>query len=136
VSGDAGQNVDPNERVEVSLILRPRRPLPDAAELERPLTREEFAAAYGASPSDQSAVEEFGRKHGLEVVESSPARRTVRLAGRADAVANAFGVQLRRVRLEDGQVYRMPSGEARLPPGVEGVFGLDTRPIARPRGEA
>lgn len=124
------QPVDPNQRVEVSLIVRPRRSLNEMeARLGQPISREEFAAAYGADPSDLASVEKFAREHGLEVVESSQARRTVRLAGRAEDVAAAFGVTLH----EEGG-HRVPSGDAKLPPEVEGVFGLDTRPIARPRG--
>jgi kumamolisin len=125
--------VDPDERVEVSVILKPRRPLGDVH--EQPLTREEYTAQYGASPDDLAAVAAFARKHGLEVVESSPPRRTVRLGGRAADVAGAFGVSLVQRRAEDGSVYRTPTGDIRLPPElkdiVQGVFGLDTRPIAR-----
>jgi kumamolisin len=131
--------VDPNEHVEVSVILRPRRPLEEVQRApERPLSREEFAAIYGAAPSDLAAIEMFARQHGLEVVESSADRRTVRLAGRAADVGAAFGVDLRQVRAPDGSVYRAPTGEVLLPaelrPLVEGVFGLDTRPVARHHG--
>src|SRR5258707_10438427 len=90
--------VDPDERVEVSVIVRPKRPLEDLdahlGQGQPYLTREEFAASYGADPLDLAKVETFAKRHELEVVESSPARRTVRLAGRADDVATAFGVQL------------------------------------------
>jgi len=133
--------VDPNEHVEVSLILRPRRPL---AELEaritssQPMSREEFAASYGADPSDIARVEEFAGAHGLEVVETSQPRRTVRLAGRAADIGAAFGVSLHTEALEDGTRARVPDQAATVPPElkdvVEGIFGLDTRPVARRRG--
>jgi kumamolisin len=130
--------VDPDERVEVSVILKPRRPLAELeARLDRPMSREEFASSYGADPDDLARVEAFARSYGLEVVESSQPRRTVRLAGRAADVGAAFGVRLHRYRLEDGTEYRAPDGSVRLPsdlePLVEGVFGLDTRPVARSR---
>ncbi len=124
------QPVDPNQRVEVSLIVKPRRSLEElGARLDQPMTREEFAESYGADPADLATVEKFASGHHLEVVESSQARRTVRLAGRAEDIATAFGVTL---RVEDG--HRVAGGQAQLPPGVEAVFGLDTRPIAQPRG--
>jgi kumamolisin len=129
----------PDERIEVSVIVRPRRPLAELdARLDRPMTREEFAASYGADPADLARVAAFAKQHGLEVVESSQPRRTVRLAGRAADVAAAFGVSLRRVRQADGTEYRAPDGPPQLPSElqgvVEGVFGLDTRPLARRRG--
>jgi kumamolisin len=133
--------VDPDERVEVSVIVRPRRPLEDLdarlGQGQPYLTREEFAASYGADPHDLAKVESFATEHGLEVVESSAARRTVRLVGRALDIAQAFGVQLFQERLSDGTTVRGYEGEISLPPElkdvVQGVFGLDTHPIARPR---
>jgi kumamolisin len=131
--------VDPDERIEVSVIVRPRRSLDDLdARLSRGhpyLTREEFAATYGADAQDLAKLETFAKKHGLKVIESSPARRTVRLAGRAADVATAFGVQLIQDQLKDDTTVRRPEGEIELPAElkdvVQGVFGLDTRPIAR-----
>jgi kumamolisin len=128
--------VDPDERVEVSMIVRPRRPLAELeARLDRPMTREEFAASYGADPADLSQVEAFARTHGLVVLESSAARRTVRVAGRAADVERAFGVRLVRQRLGDGTEFRSPDGPVNVPDElsgiVESIFGLDTRPAAR-----
>jgi len=69
------------------------------------------------------------------VIESSPARRTVRLAGRAADVANAFGVRFVPKQSPDGNTFRGYEGEISLPGElqevVQGVFGLDTRPVAR-----
>jgi len=131
--------VDPDQRIEVSVIVRPRRPLEDLdarlAQAQPYLTREEFATTYGADAQDLAKVETFAKTHSLKVVESSPARRTVRLAGRAADVANAFGVQLVHEQLPDGSMVRGYEGEISLPSElqdvVQGVFGLDTRPIAR-----
>jgi kumamolisin len=132
-------SADPNERLEVSLILRPRHPLAELeARLGQPMSPEEFAATYGANPEDIMQVEEFARSHGLEVVEASQPRRTVRLAGKASDLATIFGVSLQRQRLDDGSFARVASGAPVLPKelsdAVEGVFGLDTRPIAVRRG--
>ena len=133
--------VDPRRRIELSLVLRPRRPLHELdARLSRgepPLTREEFAAAYGADPADVGAVEAFARQHGLRVVESSAARRTVRVAGRAAEVPALFGVTLLDCAEADGTRFLAPSGQPQVPAElndiVQAVFGLDTRPRARPR---
>ncbi len=135
MTADALGPVDADERVEVSVVIKPRRPLAELeARLDQPMSREEFAASYGADPEQLAKVAEFARAHHLRVVESSAPRRTVRLAGRAADMSAAFGVRLLRSRSEDGTEYRVPDGEVQLPaelaPIVEGVFGLDTRPIA------
>jgi len=135
---DALGPADPDERVEVSVIVKPRQPLGELQARAQPMSREEFAASYGADPNDLTRVEDFARRHGLEVVEASQARRTVVLAGRSADVAAAFGVSLVRQRAEDGTEYRAPDAEVQIPSElqgiVEGVFGLDTRPIARHHG--
>jgi kumamolisin len=127
--------VDPNERIEISVMLKPRRPLEELeARLNQPgaavLSREEFAASYGADPADVAKVEAFARQHTLEVVESSPARRTVRLAGTAKDISAALGVQF----FQDGR-FRGYTGEVQTPPELQGivenVFGLDSHPVAR-----
>jgi kumamolisin len=130
---------DPHRRIELSLVLRPRRPLQELetrlGQHQRPLTREEFGAMYGADPADLQKVESFARRHGLEVVEASAPRRTVRIAGKAGDLAALFGVQLLDFEDTDGTRFLAPSGEPRLPDElkdiVQGVFGLDTRPRAR-----
>jgi kumamolisin len=125
--------IDPDERIEISVLVKPRRPLDEAeTRLDRPMTREEFADSYGADPADLVRVENFAREHGLEVEEISQPRRTVRLAGRAADLAAIFGVELTRTDTQE----RVVSGEVQLPPELAGVvqaiFGLDTRPRARP----
>jgi len=125
------------------VTVRPRQPLEDlerrlnqVAPGDQPyLSREEFAAAYGADAPDLARVETFAREHGLEVIESSAARRTVRLAGRAADMNAAFGVELLQYQVTDGSTFRGYDGEIWLPTDlegvIEGVFGLDDHPIAR-----
>jgi kumamolisin len=138
MQADALGPVDPDERVEASLTLRPRHPLSELeARLDRPMSREEFAAAYGADPDDLGRVENFARAHGLDVIEASQPRRTVRVGGRAADMEAAFGVKLVRQRLDDGTEYHAPDAPVQVPDelggAVEGIFGLDTRPVARRR---
>ena len=103
-------------------------PAPDA-------TREEREEALGADPADLDAVEQFAHQHGVEVTGRDAARRTVFLAGNAAAVSEALSVRLNRYESAIGG-YRGRTDAVYLPPQlaeiVEGVFGLDDRPQARP----
>jgi kumamolisin len=125
--------LDPDSQLEVTVLLRPRRPLEEVA---APLSREEYAARYGADPDDMARVESFARAHGLDVVESSQARRSIVLRGSAAKLGQVFGVTLVRYRAADAQEFRAPSDPITIPPEladvVQGVFGLDDRPVARP----
>jgi kumamolisin len=98
------------------------------------LSRAEFARAHGARDDDVRLVREFAGRNGLEVRGVETARRVARLAGTAVALADAFGVGLRRYEHPRG-AYRGQVGPIRLPPElkgvVEGVFGLDSRPMLR-----
>ena len=128
-----------DERLEVTLYLRSRHPggspeaLRDAG--DGPLDRSTWAGRYGASPSDVAAVAAFAARHGLVVVESSQARRTVVLSGTASAMGAAFAVELRQYAHPAG-THRGHAGPLHLPPGlqdvVQAVLGLDDRAQARP----
>jgi kumamolisin len=127
---------DTAERVEVTLRLRPRAPLPDMArDPDTLLSRAQLGARHGAARRDAAAVEAFARGHGLDVVAAQPSRRAVVLAGSARAMGRAFGVELQRWQHAGGS-YRGRVGPLHLAPelagAVEGVFGLDDRPQAQP----
>lgn len=98
-------------------------------------TREEFAAAHGAAPSDLAKVKSFAAKHRFKVVSASAAERNVKLSGTVRAMAAAFQVKLMDYAHPDGD-YRGRIGCIHLPasliPVVEGIFGLDNRCQARP----
>ncbi len=129
-----GDVVD-DEAVEVSVILKPK------ARVETPhaggavLSREEFAAAYGADPAAIERVEAFAKEHNLRVVEIAPERRTVRLEGSAADMSKAFEVPFERYE-QEGQQYRARTGAIHVPaelaPSIEAVLGLDDRPQAKP----
>jgi kumamolisin len=99
------------------------------------LTREHYAANYGSDPADIAKVEAFAKAHNLVVVESSPARRSVFLSGTAEDFAKAFGTTIEQYE-HDGGTYRGRTGALTVPadlaPVVEGVFGIDNRPVAKP----
>jgi kumamolisin len=101
----------------------------------RYLTRRELARQQGADPKDISTVKAFAKRHGLKVVKADAARRSVVLAGTAGAFSTAFGTTLQRYE-HSGKTFRGRTGELTVPADlegiIEGVFGLDDRPQARP----
>ncbi|MBV6324599.1 protease pro-enzyme activation domain-containing protein [Duganella violaceipulchra] len=109
----------------------------DAQPVERQyLSREQFAQAHGASDADIAKVTAFAAQHGMAVISSDAAQRRVVLAGTAAQMSAAFGVQLEEYEYPDGS-YRGRTGELSVPDAlagvVEGVFGLDDRPVATPK---
>jgi kumamolisin len=135
---------DPAERLEVTILLRHRAAdaLRDRVkEVHRTsgrsehIKREDFARQFGAEEGDIQAVKKFAGSHGLAVVQEDAARRSVVLAGTVAQFNRAFGVDLERFEHEGGS-YRGRTGPVHLPDElngkVEGVFGLDDRPQARP----
>jgi kumamolisin len=135
---------NPSERLEVSVRLRSRAADALQGHIKqfhrtgsRPthMKREEFAQQFGADPADIAEVKKFAAAHGLAVVQEDPARRTVVLAGTVAQFNKAFGVDLEQFE-HDGGSYRGRRGPIHLPDEldgkVEGVFGLDDRPQARP----
>jgi kumamolisin len=126
----------------VTVLLRPRRPLPSVEELgrqplaeRRHLTRREFAARHGADRKDIAAIEEFAAAHGLRIRQASAGRRSVVLVGPADRMQTAFRTRLSRYRSAHGE-YRGRSGHLHVPasvaPAIDAVLGLDDRPQATP----
>ena len=132
---------DPHERFEVTVVVRRPRSsvleylLAAQAATGKFLTRGEFAQAHGADPADLDAVADFARQHDLTVVERSAVRRAVTLSGTVASFNQAFNVDLQTYEHPDG-TYRGRIGSIHLPESlkdrVEGVFGLDNRPQAKP----
>jgi kumamolisin len=99
------------------------------------LSREQFAANYGANPEDFAKIEAFAHEHNLTVIEASQARRTVVLSGTIAALSGAFGVYLANYEHPEG-AFRGRTGPIYIPEDLEGivqgVFGFDNRRQARP----
>jgi kumamolisin len=134
----------PDEIVDVTIRLRSRvgkKPIVNADSFTKPiaershLSRREFAQRHGADPNDIALVEKFARAHGLTVKEKSAARRTVILSGTVSAMNEIFGVELKEYEHPGGR-YRGRTGPVQIPAElqdvIEGVFGLDNRPQAKP----
>jgi kumamolisin len=128
---------DRAEQLQVSVHLRPRKPLPSWADATTPrLTRARFAELHGAAVEDVARVSAFATDHGLRVDAAHAARRTVVLSGSAQALSRAFDVELQRWE-RDGTSFRGRLGPVHVPAAladaIEGVFGLDDRPQVRSR---
>jgi kumamolisin len=134
---------NPKDQVEVTVRLRSRNKKPVSADkigalppLKRKyLSREAFAASFGAAPADVALVKAFAKKSKLAVVSVNPEQRNVILSGSVKALSDAFQVKLMEYEDALGK-YRGRIGRIHLPaqlvPIVEGVFGLDNRRMARP----
>jgi kumamolisin len=126
-------NADPNEQATVTLFLRSKASsVPPAGALSRAA----LAEGYGAGEADLQKVAAFAQAHGLTVVESSAARRSVLLRGSVAQMNAAFGVNLKRCEA-GGERYRGREGSVSVPADLEGVveavLGLDNRPQADAR---
>jgi len=142
-AGGLGERADPapSDVLEATILVR-RRPDPAArqrmerilsGEAER-LSREDAEECFGADAEDLRLVEEFAAASGLETVESSAAKRWVRVSGTVARMESAFGVKLRFGKKEGG-VYLCYQGVLTIPASladiIVGVLGLDQRPVAR-----
>lgn len=135
---------NPNETVDVTIRLRSRagkKPSVNPEEFTKPiekrtiLSRKEFEKSHGADPDSIARIESFAHDHKLKVKEKSAARRTVILSGTVTAMNAAFGVELKEYQHATGK-YRGRTGAVHVPAElhdvIEGVFGLDNRPQAKP----
>ena len=112
--------VDADEEIRVTVLVRRRDgPTIDTAALGRTppmqrehLTRDEYAARYGADPDALSAVEKLADDHGFEA-ESSIDKRSVVLHGRAGEFSEVFQVELAAPTAPDSfqTMYRHAHGE-------------------------
>jgi kumamolisin len=131
---------DSTELVEVTVVLRPRpgQNVPPLSELVASgvrLTRDEYAARYGADPEDVKKVEEFARAHNLTVSNVNLGARTLKLTGTAESCGKAFQVELSKYKSPEVG-YRGRTGFVNIPESLHGivlsVHGLDNRPQAQP----
>jgi kumamolisin len=140
--------IDPHELVEISVVLKHRQPLTTSPHLsgnvaehaEQPvkhLSRSEFADQHGANPSDIELIKKFAREHNLQVLErgNEVSRRILTVVGTVGAMESAFSVELREYEHPEG-TYRGRVGAIEVPAEIEGcvqgIFGLDDRPVALP----
>jgi kumamolisin len=143
-----------SDTIKVTIVLRRRSDgpaIPDYSHYRdtppsqrRRLSNEEFARKYGAHQSDIEKVTAFVTSHGLSVVETHPARRTIVVSGTVGEFKRALHVDLnnyehRVKRSRTGEpvteTYRSYDGFIHLPAElteiIVGVFGLDDRRITK-----
>ncbi|HZQ20421.1 MAG TPA: S53 family peptidase [Terriglobales bacterium] len=134
--------IDLNQQIEVTVYLRPSAGLANTEAIGKTpissrtyLSREEFAGTHGAQAEDIQSIRAFAEEYGLRVVSEDAARRMVKLGGTVEAFNQAFGTSLRRYQHASG-TYRCRTGAVTVPAEIadviEGVFGLDNRPQAKP----
>jgi len=146
-------NVDPTDRIEITVVLRPRisgesalKSKSAAASLamaggaiepaeRKYLSREEFETQRGADPKDVTKVEDFAHQHNLTVVDVNLAKRSIRLAGTVKDLTAAFEPKLKEAKLA-GRAIRTRTGSISVPAELSSfivaVLGFDNRPAARP----
>jgi len=141
----AAGKVDPKERIEITVLVRPRADVATRAEFQamlaappqerQYLSREQWAAEHGSDPADLAKIEEFAHEHELTVVRSSAAERSVVLSGTLAALTKAFSVRLQSVTFQ-GKKHRMRTGPIGVPAELAKIIvdvkGFDNRPQAQP----
>ncbi len=137
--------VPEDERFEITVRIRRKAPLQSLAaegfhadrlpRRRRYLTHDQYAESHGADPMDMAKVVAFAQAHDLVVVDSDTGRRSVFLSGTAADFSRAFGTAIEHYEHEGG-TYRGRTGPLTMPAEltdiVEGVFGIDDRPVAKP----
>jgi kumamolisin len=134
--------ISPAERFEVTVRVRRHAPI-DTSKAEATthaardyVSREDYAERYGSSQADIDKVVAFAKSYGLVVVDTDRARRSVFLSGTIGQYAKAFETAIEHYSY-DGGTYRGRVGELSVPTElvdiIEGVFGIDDRPAARPQ---
>src|SRR5262245_24640438 len=92
-------SVDPGERVEITLVLRRRAPLPTGR-----LSRDELAERYGADPDDVELVRSAVEGAGAEAGRVEPASRRMRVSGSVATLSELFAAELQQARIPDGRL--------------------------------
>ena len=100
----------------------------------RYVTREEQAQSNGADPADIAKVTDFANNHGLVVVELARSGAASSFPVPPLVLARRLAQNCSSTRPEG--TFRGRTGELTIPAAlegiVEGVFGLDDRPQAKP----
>ena len=146
---------EPAESMQVTIVVRRRTDglaIPDHAyyaktppSKRRRLPPEEFASKYGAADDDLAAVRRFAESHGLAVLDSNAARRSIVVSGTVAQFNETFAItlntyrhQVRRSQLDAeprSETFRSYDGFVSVPADladvIVGVFGLDNRRITK-----
>jgi kumamolisin len=126
--------------IELTIGVKPMKPLPDLSALDDKLpaerkymTRAQLARDYGSDPKAVHAIESFAKEHHLVVTRNETASARMGLAGTAQNINAAFGVTLMDYENPKLGAFHARTGPVNLPPEVSdaitGVFGLNNHRI-------
>ena len=135
-SAPATGQIDRSEAIEITVRIRRKKSIDEKLAAGERVTHKNYEKEFGASQKDAEKVEEFAHQYHLTTVNVDLARRSVMLSGSVADMESAFGVKLEGSTDYAGNAIRVREGEIFVPEKlkdiVEGVFGLDNRPAARP----
>lgn len=136
------REVEPNEPVEFTVVLRRRADLPrELVEGPDTVTSTELGDRFGADPADIRAARAAFESAGVTITAEHSASRRLTGHGPASAVSALFGTTLNVVRSRDpfsgNEIeHRSRRGQLEVPAELDGVvlavLGLDSRPQVRP----
>lgn len=128
--------IDRNAIIEVTVRIRRKKSIEEKLKTGGLITHASYEKAFGSAHRDVEKVELFAHQYQLSTVEIDLARRILILSGTIANMESAFGVELNGSTDFEGKPIRVREGEIFIPANlkniIEGVFGLDNRPIARP----
>ncbi len=133
-------HLQPDTPIELTIALRPRDGETLARRGQEPgasrYTHDEYIRAHAPTQENLDTVRGFLEAHNFSVTAVAPDRSTVTATGRTADAERAFGASLAGYRQDDA-TFHARSGAISVPadvaPLIAGVFGLDTRPVFRPR---
>jgi kumamolisin len=127
---------DSDQVIEVTIRVRRKKTIEPALKQSKLYSREQYEDEYGSSSGDIDLIEKFAIAHQLSVAAINSARRTVILRGKIKYFESAFRVHIAQYQDGNGHTFNGRTGAIYIPKNlekvIEGVFGLDNRPIARP----
>ena len=151
ISKDASRigHLDPNHRIDFTVVLCSKTPLPAIHSAERHgdaaahgatrgahLSHAELRQTYGAIAGGVELVEAFAKTFGLEIIEMAPQRRSARIRGRAADVGRAFKTSFEEFELNGHKFFapvHPPSIPVKWNGVVETVLGLQSLGHAWPQ---
>jgi kumamolisin len=129
------QAADPDQGIEATIVIRRPEGAKPAANSGK--SRAEIEKQLAANAADMAAVLDFAQRCGLSIVEESPEKRTVRVAGTVEQMNEAFGVEVGQFAGPGGERFLSYDGPLTVPRSVSAaitaVLGLDQRTVARAR---
>jgi len=128
--------LDRTQAIDITVRIRRKKSLEAQLKSGERYTHANYEKQFGASQKDATRIEAFAQQFHLSTVDIDLARRSVILRGTIENMEAAFGTKLDSSTDEQGNPIRIREGEIFIPASlkdiIEGIFGLDNRPVARP----